>query len=205
MYSNLHGIHCICLCVCLCLCRSGWTALWREECCTRQWLWWRIAAPSSGTWPSPWTGTLFMSCLTIRWGNALISLLLSGETLSSGVMSWVAEPSFSWRPVGSSPCDRECLACWHVLEWDTVRVAWNLKSKVLLDMKRYCIAWAYVLPSGQWKLYWTNRRKIIFTLALRHKTNKQLLFLKWFIWIEFIRILQKEMFGFGLHRYQHYC
>lgn len=88
----------------VCLCRSEWTVLWREECCTRQWPWWRIAAPSSGTWPSPWTGTLSMSCLTIRWGSALFLLLLSGETPSGRVMQRVAGSLWVQVPVTGSVC-----------------------------------------------------------------------------------------------------
>lgn len=95
------------------LCRSEWTVLWREACCTRRWSWWRTAAPSSGTWPSPWTGTLSTSCLTIRWGHAPIVLRLSGETPSGWVMSWAVRSSFRWKPVGSSPGDRERPLCWH--------------------------------------------------------------------------------------------
>lgn len=43
---------------------------------------------------------------------------------------WCSWSSFRRKPVGSSPGDREHSPCWHVLEWDTVCLAWNSESKV---------------------------------------------------------------------------
>lgn len=134
-----HSLSLHLFCVCLCLCRSWWIVLWREECCTRQWLWWRIAGPSSGTWSSPWTGTLSMSWLTIRWGNALLLLLLSGEMLSVRVMLRVARPSFSCKPTSSSPFWQQAFA---VLTRPWARCCMcRMKFKSLLELNVIFILW----------------------------------------------------------------
>lgn len=173
------------LCICLCLCRSEWTVLRREECCTRQWPWWRIAAPSSGTWPSPWTGTLSMSCLTIRWGNALILLQLSRETPSGGVMWWVARPSFSWRLAGSSPCDSDRSPCWHVLVH-----AWSQKFYLAWT----CTFWEYFC---QWvDGNCPNKHEIEYLDVYLGKTHKLFLFSEDLIGFSLLRYCKKKCLAF---------
>lgn len=166
MYSN-HSVTVSCsaaftVYVCLCLCRSGWTVFWREECCTRQWLWWRIAAPSSGTWPSPWTGTISMSCLTIRWGNALVLLLLSRRNTKRQGDVASSETVLQLEACGFKPLWQQEFAVL-TRPWATCYMC-SMKFKIHSKL-----IWLFK-PLGSWKVKKTDR-KILFTCVFRYKTK----------------------------------